>query len=82
MWAEVVWVRETHRLAVIILALDSALAVELEAVGALVEPVELGRWRVTGDGHAGTRQPRAILRALDLKGSPFCAEKKQHLVSG
>lgn len=75
MWAEEIWVRETHRLSVIILTLDSALAVELEAVGALVEPVEFGGWRVTGDGHAGAWQPRAILCALDLKGSPFCAEK-------
>lgn len=74
-----VWARQTHRLAVIILALDPALAVELEAVGALVEPVEFGGWRVTGDGHAGTRQPRAVLCALDLKGSPFCAGKKSDI---
>lgn len=65
--------RGTHRLAVIIFALDAALAVELEAVGALVEAVELGRWRVAGDRHTGARQPCAVLRALDLKGSPFGA---------
>lgn len=72
-----IWVEQTHRLAVIILTLDPALAVELEAVGALVEPVEFGRWRVTGDGHAGAWQPCAILCALDLKGSPFWAGKKK-----
>lgn len=70
-------IRETHRLIVIIFALDPALAVELEAVGALVEPMELGRWRVTGNRHASARQPRAILCALDLKGSPFRAEKNK-----
>ena len=45
--------------------------------------MKLGWWRVAGNGHASAWQPRAILCALDLKGSPFRAEKKQdHLVSG
>lgn len=76
-WAQIIRVRETHRLIVIIFALDPAFAVELEAVGALVEPMKLGRRRVTGNGHASARQPRAVLRALDLKRSPFCAEKNK-----
>lgn len=72
---ELIWIRETHRLIVIIFALDPALAVELEAVGALVEPVKLGRRRVAGNGYTSAWQPRAVLCALDLKGSPCCAEK-------
>lgn len=70
---EITWIRETHRLIVIIFTLDSAFAIELEAIGALVEPMKLGRRRVAGNGHTRARQPRAILCALDLKGSPVGA---------
>lgn len=69
-------IRETHRLTVIIFTFDPALTVELETIGALVEPMELGRWRVTRNRHTSTWQPRAILGALDLKGPPSHAEKK------
>lgn len=65
-------VASTARLIVIVFTLDPALAVELEAIGALVEPVKLGWWRVAGNGHASAWQPRAVLCALDLKGSLPC----------
>lgn len=74
-------IRETHRLTVVIFTFDPALAVELETIGALVEPMELGRWRVTRNRHTSTWQPRAILGALDLKGPPSHAEKNTRPVS-
>lgn len=45
-------------------AVESADAVEAEAVGAVVGPVEDGRWGVTGDWLTGPLQPAAILRTL------------------
>lgn len=65
-------IASTARLTVIIFTFDPALAVELETIGALVEPMELGRWRVTRNRHTSTWQPRAILGALDLKGPLSC----------
>lgn len=50
--------------------LDPTLAVELEAISALVQPVEF-RWRrVTGHRNTSSLLPAAILGALSLEG-PF-----------
>lgn len=52
-----------------VFTLDPTLAVELEAVGALVEPVEFGGGRVTCHGNASSLLPAAILGTLGLEGS-------------
>lgn len=53
---------------VTVFALDPTLAVELEAIRALVKPVEFGwRW-VTGHRNTSTLLPAAILGALSLEG--------------
>lgn len=53
-----------------VFALDSTLAVELEAIGALVEPMEFWRRWVTGHRNASSLLPAAILGTLNLEG-PF-----------
>lgn len=54
---------------VIVLAFDPALTVELEAISALVEPMEFWwRW-ITGHRNTSSHLPAAILGTLSLKGS-------------
>lgn len=51
-------------------AVDPAVAVEVEAVGALVGSVEDGRGRLAGDWLARAFQPAAVLRTLPLESPP------------
>lgn len=53
-----------------VFTLDPTLTIELEAISALVEPMEFGwRW-VTSHRHTSTLLPAAILSTLSLEG-PF-----------
>lgn len=60
--------KESHLGGIAIFTLDPALAVELEAISALVEPVELRRRRVTSHRNTSALLPAAILGALGLEG--------------
>lgn len=60
--------KESHLGGIAVFTLDPALAVELEAISALVEPVEF-RWRrVTSHRNTSPLLPAAILGALGLEG--------------
>lgn len=67
--------KESHLGGITVLALDPTLAVELEAIRALVEPVELWRRWVTRHRHTSSLLPAAILGALSLEGS---SSRKRH----
>lgn len=59
---------ESHLGGIALFTLDPTLAVELEAISALVQPVEF-RWRrVTGHRNTSSLLPAAILGALSLEG--------------
>lgn len=61
-------VKESYLGGIAVFTLDPTLAVELEGISALVEPMEL-RWRwVTSHRNTGSRLPAAILRTLSLEG--------------
>lgn len=64
---------------VAVLTLDPTLAVELEAISALIKPMEFGWWWVTGHGNTSNLLPAAILGALSLEGpsSKKIGEKRQ-----
>lgn len=63
-------VNESYLGGIAVFTPDPTLAVELEAVCALVEPVEL-RWRrVTCHRNTGSLLPAAVLGALSLEGAP------------
>lgn len=69
--------KESHLGAITVLALDPTLAVELEAICALVEPVELWwRW-VTRHRNTSSLLPAAILGALSLEGSSSRKRQKK-----
>lgn len=67
---------------VIVLAFDPTLTVELEAISALVEPMEFWwRW-ITGHRNTSSHLPAAILGTLSLKGSPSKRRQKKSMLQG
>jgi hypothetical protein len=65
---------------VTVFTLDSTLAVELEVISALVEPMEFGRRWVTGHRNTSSLLPAAILGTLSLEGPSSRKKcKKGHL---
>lgn len=60
--------KESYLGGIAVFTLDFTLAVELEAISALVEPMEL-RWRwVTSHRNTSSLLPAAVLGTLGLKG--------------
>lgn len=60
--------KESYLGGIAVFALDPTLAVELEAISALVEPMELRRRWVTSHRNTGSLLPAAVLGTLSLEG--------------
>lgn len=67
---------EPHLGGITVFTVDPALAVELEAVGALVQPVEFWWRRVTRHRNTSSLLPAAILGTLGLEGPSFRKREK------